>query len=318
MLAWVLPRYFFEDDDAQSTNQTPRGDSEFSNGNPGFGGAELGDLVRADSSLDASARTSDSLEVGVRPRGSPSAFTSARSLGETEDGEHFEDSTCSCFRCCHMVQNMCVPFYWKCVCSYHICRSIPAPCIVSLTAVAVGFTFLRYYFADLSDRHLVGTDINVDFVRVPLDTYGLLLLIGDSAIAVSSALLTGWTKEALCRSMTSGIFEYRPGARVECGCGCWSTCVQRFAWILLTLLVVFAYGSIFLSLIGVFVNACAWFVGFCMVTACRMGMRNDIGDDGVGDGDDEDPLYRYFAVVFFEVVQRRFLLFDSLCCSPVK
>ena len=122
----------------------------------------------------------------------------------------------------------------------------------------------------LVTENLSGTGISINYYETRLDIVALAFFLVDSLIVTSSALTTGWTREAMCRSLTTGVFEYRKGGE-KIACGCWSTCLRRFGWCAITLLVFAAYAAWILAALTAMFCFCIFFISWCAVTACQLG-----------------------------------------------
>eukprot|EP00622_Pseudochattonella_farcimen_P007125 FR743041.1.p1 GENE.FR743041.1~~FR743041.1.p1 ORF type:complete len:196 (+),score=19.86 FR743041.1:95-682(+) len=79
----------------------------------------------------------------------------------------------------------------------------------------------------------------------------------------------GWTREAPCRSLSTGQFEVQGGETIQCGC--WSTCLRRFGWCFITLLVFAAYAAWGVAAVTTMFVFVAFCIVFTVITGCDFG-----------------------------------------------
>ena len=175
-----------------------------------------------------------------------------------------------------MCWNLCVPCYSGCVCTWHVLRSVPRWTLFSSTFVIVGWIFSTTF---LNESEEVLEEVNLQIVRnkyvhFSVNSIGVALICVDLVIAVTSSLLTGWTKEAFCLSLRTGSFEYKNGSAFQCG-----TCANILrisGWAILLFVALFAFLATVLATLGALVSFTYMVIASCGLGACQGGEEQDL------------------------------------------
>ena len=210
----------------------------------------------------------------IRVPSTPTRYT-LMSAADTEDfGESTTFSPAYC--CIRMCWNLCVPCYSGCVCTWHVLRSVPRWTLFSSTFVIVGWIFSTTF---LNESEEVLEEVNLQIVRnkyvhFSVNSIGVALICVDLVIAVTSSLLTGWTKEAFCLSLRTGSFEYKNGSAFQCG-----TCANILrisGWAILLFVALFAFLATVLATLGALVSFTYMVIASCGLGACQGGEEEDL------------------------------------------
>lgn len=187
---------------------------------------------------------------------------------EIEDFEENTYSSSGWFELC--CTNTFAPCYAWCMCFYHVGRSVPSNTLLWTVAVITGWVIFRTNVSAVeSDLH--NTGLSIDWFLFPIDFMCASIFILDFSIVVSSALLTGWTLEAMCAAFDTGTFETHGNGR-EVRCHCWlSGYLKRAWWCSLHVIAALAYVAGALVICILLATTCGWFVVFCLVEACGQG-----------------------------------------------
>ena len=190
------------------------------------------------------------------------------SLEGGDDGVMEEtDFSCSCKCWGLMLKAYCAPCYSWCKATYHVARSIPVNSMASFVMVAIGWATVRSN-AGLVSKRIDGTGLSIYSFVLELDGFGVCLFAVDLVFLFASGLMTGWTREALCGAMTSGVFSYPYGGDVDCRFCC--QCCCGTGWFVLTLLVIGSYGAWMAAGFATMMGFCAWFISIMMISACKL------------------------------------------------
>ena len=66
--------------------------------------------------------------------------------------------------------------------------------------------------------NLAKCDVNFVKFEYTMDSYGIYVFAVNASVMVSQGLLTGYTREALCKSLSTGTFVYNQGREgFKCG-----------------------------------------------------------------------------------------------------
>ena len=92
----------------------------------------------------------------------------------------------------------------------------------------------------------------------------------NASVVISQGLLTGWTREALCKSLSTGTFETKGKGTVSCS-HYQRRFITQFGVFFLKVLILAAYGAFFLTLILLMMVFTGYIISVFGYTACKMG-----------------------------------------------
>ena len=214
---------------------------------------------------------------------------SADAEAETEPIEE-EDTICLHDWLTLEWMNNCMPYRTCCVALYDAVRSIPPMSMASIAIAASGYG-VTVSNMKLLVSNMAVCDVNLSPYKISMNTFGLCLFLVNGLIVVTSCLLSGWTRESLCRCLDTGIFTGQNGVKTECGI--FATIFSSFGMGLLRILMLAGYVMwVACALVLLSVASGYVIVGYLGNWAC------DLGETHVA--------------TLFEVVGRPFKEFRSL------
>mmetsp|Transcript_46756 Transcript_46756/g.105735 ORF Transcript_46756/g.105735 Transcript_46756/m.105735 type:complete len:540 (-) Transcript_46756:192-1811(-) len=195
-----------------------------------------------------------------------------RSAARSSGGDHsdFEDEGWNEDRMGRMCfLSWCAPCYKSCVCFWHVARSTPTNSLLCLGSAVTVVIIYQSFLPELVNE-LKAADLTI---LPPLDSFmrstAIILLVFDSMFVVLSALLTGTTKEIFCKSVKTGVLEYSPTGRWQCGL-C-ASCIRWYGGMsVLSLLVLAALGTVILGGLLLAGTSCAWFAADVASYSCEL------------------------------------------------
>lgn len=119
----------------------------------------------------------------------------------------------------------------------------------------------------MDDAKSCGVDLKT--YKIAIDSFGLYLFLVDGTVVITSCLLTGWTGEALCNSLSTGIFEYKRGGSIFCGR--MSNFILHFGLFLLKVFMIGGYAAWVVTLVYVFIVSTACIGSELSYIACGLG-----------------------------------------------
>merc|ERR1712070_200819 len=135
---------------------------------------------------------------------------------EEDDADHIEEDSYCDQGCVTECRNHWVPHYKTCVCAYDVLRSIPTVSIASIAIAIVGYSIAHTNLVSVVSV-IAACGVKLTTYETYLYSYGVFLFVADGVLVVTSCLLSGWTREALCKSLTTGIFEDKRGGEFHIG-----------------------------------------------------------------------------------------------------
>ena len=165
--------------------------------------------------------------------------------------------------------NNCVPHRNCCIKCYDAFRSIPPMSMTSIAVAASGYgVTVTNVKLLLTDMGICGVDLST--YKIAMDSFGIALFLVNGLVVITSCLLSGWTREALCKCLETGIFTRRNGVRTECGL--FATIFSTFGMTLLRILMLAGYVmwvTCAIVLLGVFTSYAV--LGYLGDWACDLG-----------------------------------------------
>ena len=83
---------------------------------------------------------------------------------------------------------------------------VPVTSMLSLGIGVAGFCIIRKNMLVLT-TNLEHCNVDFEKFEVTMDSFGIYLFVVNASVVISQGLLTGWTREALCKSLSTGTFE---------------------------------------------------------------------------------------------------------------
>lgn len=203
-----------------------------------------------------------------------------------------EESSFTHCNCVGMIQNCCVPYWRRMICIFHVVRSIPLPTILTFFVTLSGWIIMRSRTTVLR-KVFHRTGLNIDGLESYVNGYAVFLISINGSLAIATAFLTGWTREALCASLRSGTFVYPDGG--QCSCGCWAKCLYHNSGLLLLIMIVLSYGSLVIAVMGLSVANITWFVGYAGMISCRTAVDDEYADN---ETETDKATEDFFSVIF--------------------
>lgn len=185
------------------------------------------------------------------------------------DDEPTEEDTFSCTSWGLEWMNNCVPHRNSCLACYDAVRSIPPISMVSIAIAATGYG-VSVTNTTLLLSNMANCGVNLKKYKNSMDAFGLCLFLVNGLIVVTSYLLSGWTREALCRCLQTGVFTRQNGNKTECGI--FATIFSNFGMALLRLLMLAGY-TMWLACALVLITVFSSYIvlGYLGDWACSLG-----------------------------------------------
>lgn len=166
--------------------------------------------------------------------------------------------------------NTFAPCFRTCQVMYHFGRSIPANTFLWTVCVTTGWIIFRTNLSNVNSD-LDNTGLSIEWYSFPIDFMCAAIFVVDLFIVIASALLTGWTLEAICESFNTGTFETHENGR-DIKCSCFLTeFLKKHWWCSLHMITAFTYVAGGLAILILLTTTCGWFVAYCLIQACRNG-----------------------------------------------